>query len=273
MTDAPKPLTDRTALLRNRARCVPDAMFLHQEAIDDVQDRLSMVNRPFTKPAIVTGHPAIWGAAFLDAQIVSDEDVLELQPDSHDLVIHAMCLHWANDPVGQIIQCRRALKSDGLFLAIFPGGQSLNELRTSLAEAEARLRGGLSPRVVPMGDLRDLGALLQRSGLALPVADTFEIKAEYDGLNGLAKDLRGMGEGNALTERAKNFAPRLLFTTAEDIYCSNFPGKTKALSATYELVALTGWAPHENQPQPLRPGSAQTRLSDALGTDETSLPD
>jgi len=273
MSNAPPQLTDRNALLRNRKRMQRDALFLHGEARLELQDRLAMVKKSFTAPAIVTGHPDIWTDFLPDAVILSDDDVLNLHPSAHDLVIHVMALHWANDPVGQLIQCRRALKPDGLFLGVMLGGQTLNELRSCLGQAEVAVRGGLSPRVAPMGDVRDLGALLQRGGYALPVADTATLTAEYSDLTTLMQDLRAMGEANALTSRDRQFTRRDIFEQAASLYQDAFPGQQKALRVTYELVILTGWAPHDSQQKPLRPGSAQARLADALKTDEKPLLD
>lgn len=272
MSDVPQPLTDRSALLRSRSRAAQRDMFLHAQAVANVQDRLKMVNRGFKNPVIVSGHGAFWTRG-LGFACVADDETLALEPGAHDLVIHAMSLHWANDPVGQLIQCRRALCDDGLLLAVFPGGQTLHELRATLAEAETRTRGGLSPRVLPMADLRDYGALLQRANFALPVADSFEIKAEYDDFRSLHRDLRDMGETNTLHTRARRFSPRAMFEQAETLHRDTYPGQTKALCVTFELITLTGWAPHYSQQKPLRPGSAQKRLSEALGTDETSLLD
>ncbi len=266
-------LCDRAALERFRKRAGPDAMFLHDEAQLDLQDRLTLVNRAFNAPAIVSGHPAIWCDFQQEAHVIADTDTLDLEPGAHDLLIHAMSLHWANDPVGQLIQMRRALKPDGLCLVIAPGGQTLNELRSALSTAEARVSGGLSPRILPMADIRDLGALMQRAGFALPVVDSFEIKAEYDTLHHLMTDLRNMGETNALSARQRKFTRKSVFQTAEQIYRENFPGPAKPLIATYELMVMTGWAPSETQPKALRPGSAQKRLADALGTKETPLSD
>ncbi len=274
MTQPPQ-LTDRDALRRTRARAqrLGVARFLHDIAIDNIKERLTEVNRSFTAPAIVTGHPAIWADAFPGATVVPDTDVLDLQAGAHDLVIHAMAMHWAGDPIGQLIQCRHALRPDGLFLAVLPGGQTLAELRAALAQAESDLTGGLSPRVVPMAELRDLGALLQRAGMALPVADSMPFTATYPALSALVRDLRGMGETNALAQRHRAPAPRGLFALAARHYAEAFAGPDGRLPATFELVFLTGWAPDASQPQPLRPGSARARLADALDTRETPLPD
>ena len=258
---APPRLTDRAALLAHRRRARPSALFLHELARDEVEERLNEVNRSFTRPAVVTPFPSIWSTLLPDARMVPDEPVLDLEVGAHDLVIHALCLHWADDPVGQLVQARRALRPDGFLLAITPGGRTLAELRTALAEAEVALRGGLSPRVLPMADIRDLGALLQRAGLALPVADSFEQTALYRDLPHLLQDLRFMGEANALVARDRRTPPRALFDRAAAAYPANLEG---LLPAVFELVVLSGWAPHPDQQQPLRPGSAAMRLADAL---------
>jgi SAM-dependent methyltransferase len=182
-----------------------------------------------------------------------------------------MCLHWANDPVGQLVQARHALKPDGLLLCTFFGGQTLHELRASLAEAEAAVTGGLSPRIAPMGEIRDLGALLQRAGFALPVADSTPLTVSYANAFHLMHDLRKMGENNALAQRIKHATRRNILTEAASIYAGNFRNDDDRVDATFEIITLTGWAPAENQQQPLRPGSATTRLADALGAKETPL--
>lgn len=276
MTDVP-PLTDRPALTRHRARALAlpghdAAMFLHRLALTDIQERLIEVNRTFTAPAVVSGFPDLWRDLRPDAVQVADDEVLAVQTGAHDLVVHAMALHWANDPLGQLVQCRRALRPDGLLIAVLPGGRSLHELRTALAEAEARVTGGLSPRVLPMGEIRDLGALMQRAGFALPVADSWQQTVEYRSFPGLLADLRASGETNALAGRLRRFTGRSVLGEAAAIYSANFATPEGRLPATAELVFLTGWAPHDSQQQPLRPGSAKARLADALGVPEAPLP-
>lgn len=273
MTASAPRLTDRSALIAHRARARDEALFLHRAALDEVQDRLAMVNRRFTRPAIVTPFPRIWQAAFSDATMVEDGSVLDLAAGAHDLVIHAMCLHWADDPVGQLIQCRHALCEDGLALVVLLGGRTLQELRAVLGQAETEVTGGLSPRIAPMGEIRDLGGLLQRAGLALPVADSVEISAEYRNMTHLMHDLRAMGEANALNSRLKRPTRRAVFDRAAELYARHFATPGGRLPCTFELVCLTGWAPADSQPKPLRPGSAQARLAEALGTSETKLPD
>src|SRR6056297_4362894 len=212
-------LTDRKALIRNRERSRANpALFLHEAAADEINDRLNMVNRSFTDKVVVTGFPDFWATQIPGALCIGDDDTLDLETERYDLLVHAMCLHWANDPVGQLIQARRTLKPDGLFLGIFFGGATLNELRSALAQAESDVTGGLSPRVAPMAEIRDLGALMQRAGFALPVADIVPIRASYRDLWHLGHDLRGMGETNALAARIRHFSGRALFDRASEIY-------------------------------------------------------
>ncbi|QUJ76212.1 methyltransferase domain-containing protein [Sulfitobacter albidus] len=268
-----KPMTDTHALARHRARVHRDALFLHEAALAEVQDRLEMVNKSFTDVAIVTGHPGFWADAFPAARIVADTDTLDLTPGSCDLVLHMMALHWANDPVGQLIQCRRALRPDGLMISVSLGGDTLQELRRALGEAEVAVTGGLSPRIAPLPDLRDLGGLLQRAGLALPVADTAVMTAEYRDIRHLCHDLRAMGETNALTARQRHPTRRAVFDRAQELYAQHFATPAGRLRASYELQVLTGWAPDDSQQKPLRPGSAQQRLADALAATEQPLAD
>ncbi|MCY4335361.1 MAG: methyltransferase domain-containing protein [Litoreibacter sp.] len=252
------------AARRARAHRSGPALFLHEEAAFELQERLKDINRTFTTPAVVTGFPDFWQVQFPDARIVEDIEVLDLAIQSFDLVIHAMCLHQANDPVGQLVQCARALKPDGLLLVAMFGGQTLSELRAALSQAEVEVTGGLSPRISPMVDIRDAGALLQRAGLALPVADADPRKVSYTDTTALMRDLRAMGEANPLTDRDKRFARRQMFEKMATLY----PMQGDRVVATYELLYLTGWAPDQSQQQPLRPGSAKARLADALNAVE-----
>jgi SAM-dependent methyltransferase len=270
MQNAPL-LTDRIALARHRARA--QAMILQDEAIVEVQERLIGVNRRFTAPAVVTGFPALWAKALPDAVLAGDDDMLALVPGAHDLVIHALALHWANDPVGQLVQCRRALGPDGLFIGVMFGGQTLHELRSALAAAEVEVTGGLSPRVLPMGEIRDLGGLLQRAGFALPVADSFTRRAIYGGAWHLMRDLRAMGEGNALAARLRRPTRRAVLTRAATLYAERHGLDDGRIPATFEFICLTGWAPADSQQKPLRPGSAAQRLANALGGAEVKLPE
>jgi SAM-dependent methyltransferase len=266
-------LFDMTALRRNRQRARNNpapAMFLQERAADQVSERLAEVNRRFTRPAIVTAFPDIWAECLPNATIVAESDTLDLTAGAHDLILHAFSLHWSNDPVGQLIQCQRALTPDGLFLGVLFGGRTLHELRATLAEAESQVLGGLSPRVAPMAELRDLGGLLQRAGFALPVADCDSVTVTYQTLTNLMRDLRAMGEANVMRQRQKTPSQRRLFSVASDIYKASFSNDSGLLCATFETIFLTGWAPAPSQQQPLRPGSATTRLADALGVTEGS---
>lgn len=268
---APSRLIDRTALLRNRARARHEpALFLRERMVADIQERLSEINRTFTSPALVSPFPEIWADALPEATIAADDEVLALAPGAHDLFIHDLCLHWSEDPVGQLVRARHALQPDGLLIATMFGGQTLHELRTSLAEAEVRETGGLSPRVAPMGETRTLGTLLQRAGFALPVADNILFPVSYDSPLHLMRDLRAMGEGNALAQRLRRPTRRGVFDTAASVYADHF-AQDGRIPATFEVVILTGWAPHPEQQQPLRPGSARARLADALGVTEAPL--
>lgn len=261
-------LTDRDALLRQRERARRSGLvdLFHQIAADEIEDRLAEVNRTFTSSALVTGFPDIWGPRFPQARLVPDMPMLDLQPQAHDLVIHALSLHWADDPVGQIVQCRRALREDGLFIGVCFGNQTLSELRAALGQAEAEIRGGLSPRILPMGEIRDLGGLLHRAGLALPVADLLHQRASYRDLFHLGRDLRAMGEGNAMAARARRPTARGVMVRAAEILAAHAPDRDdpSRVTVTFDLVFLTGWAPSDSQPKPLRPGSARTSLADAL---------
>ncbi|MGI9391893.1 MAG: methyltransferase domain-containing protein [Boseongicola sp.] len=268
MTDKPR-LTDRSALElhRSRARRMLED-FVYREAAIDLEERVSEVNKSFTSPAIIGGLVEPFRAIWPYANCVADAPEIALETASHDLIFHAMALHWADDPVGQLVQARLALKPDGLFIAVQFGGQTLRELRAVLAEAESRVMGGISPRVVPMAEIRELGALLQRAGFSQPVADSRTLTVRYPSFNRLVRDLRGMGETNALANRHRATSSRQLFEEAETIYCENYADTDGFLVATFELVYLTGWAPHESQQKPLKPGSAKARLADALRVDE-----
>jgi SAM-dependent methyltransferase len=267
--NTPPLLTDRAALRRQRARAArAPELFLHEDAADELYERLQEVNRTFISPAVITAFPDPWRKILPDAKIVDDSDLLDLEEGAHDLVVNAMCLHWANDPVGQMVQGAHALEPDGLFLAVMFGGQTLNELRAALAQAEAAITGGLSPRVLPMGEIRDLGALLGRAGFALPVADAVTRKVTYETPLRLLSDLRAMGETNALAARSRHFMRRDVMSEALRIYSDSYRELDGRVRATFEMVWLTGWKPHPKQQKPLRPGSAAKRLADALGTME-----
>ncbi len=276
----PPALFDRALWLERRRRRAlprPEARFLHEVAIDGVLDRLSMVaDRDFPRAALVWPGAPDWTPALqahprvgtLETAPLTAEEVLPLAPGRFDLVVLGFTLHWANDPVGVLIQMRRALKPDGLLIACGLGGATLAELREALAEAEAATTGGLSPRISPMGEIRAMGALLQRAGLAMPVADVDRIETSYPDSLALMRELRMMGEANALHDRNRAPLRRDLLAHACAIHAERHRAADGRVAAAFEIVTLTGWAPGPDQPQARRPGSAVARLADALGTTE-----
>jgi SAM-dependent methyltransferase len=193
-----------------------------------------------------------------------ESDGLNLAPASLDLVISALGLHFVNDLPGVMAQIRRALKPDGLLLAAMLGGDTLTELRQSFAAAEAEREGGISPRVAPMADLRDVGALLQRAGFALPVTDVDRVVVRYDSAFGLMQDLRRMGATNVLVERRRAPLRRATLLRMAQIYSERFADPDGRIRATFDVIWLSGWAPHESQQKPLKPGSAKASLADAV---------
>jgi SAM-dependent methyltransferase len=205
-----------------------------------------------------------------DNFVVADEETLPFADGAFDLVVSALALQFVNDLPGVFVQIRRALKPDGLFLAALLGGETLTELRQSFAEAESEVEGGVSPRVVPFVDLRDLGALLQRAGFALPVADVDRLTVRYDSAFALMADLRRMGATNALNARRRTPLRRATLYRMAEIYARRFADPGGRVRATFEILWLSGWAPHPGQQQPLRPGTAKARLADALKTREIS---
>jgi SAM-dependent methyltransferase len=272
----PLPLFDENLRdkRRARARALGFADFLHADALRQIDERRKEINRSFTSGAIVSGFPDFFAQSApialpgTDWHFVADAPMLDLPRAALDVVVHLMCLHCANDPVGQIVQSRLALKPDGMFIAAMLGGRSLHELRQSLVQAETEVRGGMAPRIAPMGDIRDLGALLQRAGLALPVADSDTLTVTYKSARHLMHDLRCMGETNILSAQDKRPLPRRVIDRTCEIYAEAFAAEGGRIKATFEIVYLTGWAPDESQQKPLQPGSATSRLADALETTE-----
>lgn len=284
-----EPIVD-TALalsrkLRAQARPATGADFLMRRAAEDLSDRLSTIARRFPAAATVfspTGlarevlaasgktdsvvelvaHPALAGST---AAHVAPAETIPLPPETLDLAVSLLALHEANDIPGVLVQIRRALKPDGLFLAAFPGAGTLAELRESLLAAEIELLGGASPRVLPFADVRDAGGLLQRAGFALPVADIETVTVRYDSMFSLMRDLRGMGATNVLVARSRRPATRSLFMRAAEIYAERFSDPDGRVRATFSIVWLSGWAPDASQQKPLRPGSAKVPLASALG--------
>jgi SAM-dependent methyltransferase len=205
------------------------------------------------------------------ASLVMDDELPPFADGSIDLVVSALSLQWVNDLPGALAQVRRALRPDGLFLATFVGGDSLTELRESFLTAEAELTGGATPRVAPFADVRDLGGLLQRAGFALPVTDQDRLTLRYATPLDLMRDLKAMGAGNVLRERSRRPLRRSVLSRAMEIYADRASDPDGRVRATITLVSMSGWAPHESQQRPLRPGSAKVRLADVLGTREEKL--
>jgi SAM-dependent methyltransferase len=202
--------------------------------------------------------------------VIADEELLPFAPESFDLIVSSLNLHTTNDLPGTLLQLKRALKPDGLFLSAILGGETLHELRDVLTSAEMDVNGGISPRVAPFADMPQMGSLMQRAGFNLPVVDSEMVTVTYDHLFKLMRDLRLMGEGNALLKRSKSFNNRALLMRAAELYQERYAEPDGRIPATFEIIFLIGWAPHESQQKPLRPGSAKARLSEALNTQEIS---
>jgi SAM-dependent methyltransferase len=265
---------------QKRARALGPETFLIDRVADELGERLGAVLRQFER-AVDLGTPsdavrgvlassgkvaAIYGAD----SVVLDEEALPFADASLDLVVSALALQFVNDLPGTLIQIRRALKPDGFLLAALVGGDSLTELREAFTQAESEVEGGASPRVAPFADVRELGALLQRAGFALPVVDSDRLTVRYPSVLALMRDLRRMGATNLLTERRRAPLRRATLRRMTEIYAQRFADADGRLRATFEVVWLSGWAPHESQQKPLKPGAAAQRLADALGAKEIS---
>jgi SAM-dependent methyltransferase len=276
----------------SRAYAQGPASFLLDHVAAEFPERLSAVMRPFPRvldlgtpgpalaQALTERQPAllVHAAPVLPAagpgdwsRLTVDEEALPFAPASFDLVVSALSLQGVNDLPGALVQIRRALAPDGLFMGCLIGGQSLQELRLAFAEAEEAITGGVSPRVAPFADLRDMGGLLQRAGFALPVTDVDTITVRYASIFGLLRDLRAMGATNTLVARDRRPLRRAVLMRAAEIYQQRFADPDGRLRATFEFVWLSGWAPHESQQKPLQPGSAKARLADALGAVERKI--
>jgi SAM-dependent methyltransferase len=288
---------DRALLGRRRARAarMGPATFLIDRVADHLAERFAVVTRTFDiavdlgtpTPALrqaLAAFPNIGtlvalgsnreeGAALWPLRICADEEALPLGEQTVDLVVSALALQFVNDLPGTLVQIRRALAPDGLFLAALVGGNTLTELRQALAVAEVDIEGGISPRVAPFVDVREMGALLQRAGFALPVTDVDRLVVRYETAVALMQDLRRMGATNALVERRHTPLRRATLMRAAQVYRERFSDPGGRVRATFEIVFASGWAPHQSQQQPLRPGSARARLADALGTKELSAGD
>lgn len=261
-----------------------DAAFLHERVVADLADRLEAIPRPVARVLALGGgglfsehvrnRPEL--SARIGAILETDLDFIDPEhlpfaPHSFDLIVSPLALHWVNDLPGALIQLRLALKPDGLLLASLFGGETLHELRLSLIEAESELTGGAGPRVSPLADLQDVAGLLQRAGYALPAADRDVVTVQYGEPMRLLADLRAMGETSALRERNPRALSRRILARAFEIYRERYSDENNRIRATFEILTATGWAPHESQPKPLKPGSAKMRLADALRTEEKSL--
>lgn len=274
-----------------RARTLGPATFLLDRTASELGERLSAVLRQFNivvdlgtptdavrqvlaasgKVGTIVAtsvHPLAGDCPFL--QVAADEEALPFANASVDLVVSALALQFVNDLPGTLIQICRALKPDGLVLAALVGGESLSELREAIAAAEIEIEGGVSPHVAPFVDVRELGTLLQRAGFALPVIDSERLIVRYDSIFALIRDLRHMGATNILNERRRKPLNRATVQRMAEIYRERFADEDGRLRASFEIVWLSGWAPHEGQQKPLKPGSAGRRLSDALNTTEIS---
>ena len=288
---SPPLIFDRALIRRHlaRAEAAGGVDFLISHVAADLVDRIAPVLRSFAL-AVDLGGATAHGARALARSgrvesvvrlaalppktrnglpvAVADEEALPLAAESVDLVASLLALQGANDLPGALAQVRRALRPDGLFIACLLGGETLTELRQSLAAAEIEVSGGISPRVAPFADTRELGALLQRAGFALPVTDVEKLTVRYDEPFGLMRDLRAMGMTNPLVERGRKPLTRAVLLRAAAVYAERFADPDGRLRASFDLVWLSGWAPHASQQQPLRPGSAKVRLADALGAVE-----
>jgi SAM-dependent methyltransferase len=289
----PMRVFDRQRLRQHRdraARSLPAHDFLLREVAARLADRLDDINRSFAVALDLGCHTG--GTALRRAEttircdlsyemarragecaVVADEELLPFGPETIDLAVSNLSLHWVNDLPGALLQLRRTLRPDGLFLAAMLGDGTLAELRDCLMQAEIEVAGGVSPRVSPFAELRDLGGLLQRAGFALPVADRDRIVVTYDDAMKLFADLRGMGETNALAEQRRTFTGRDLFLRAAALYRERYGDATGRIPATFDVVYLHGWAPHASQQRPRAPGSAQSRLANALQSEEISAGD
>lgn len=276
----PRALSMRAA---RAARVWPRGDVLHRVASEGIAERAADSPRAFPSVAVVGAGGGLYAARLPRAERLAQLDAAPLAPlagatpgdlpialgeGAFDLVVSGLRLHRVEDPVGELVQMRRMLRPDGLMLAATLGGRTLHELRAALAEAEAEVEGGLSPRVAPMADVRDLGGLIQRAGFAMPVADVERLTLDYGDPFALMRDLRAMGEANALAGRRRAFTRRETLMRAAEIYAEHFSRPDGRVTATVEIVYLSGWSPGPDQPTPKRPGSATARLADALGTVE-----
>lgn len=267
---------DRHIVALRRRRAAADFAahaFLHEEIARRLLERLADVNRVFPRALALGlslnerpgGEQIISGPPSPAPQLLFDEEALPFAPQSLDLIVSNLALHWVNDLPGALLQIRQTLRPDGLFLGALLGGDTLKELRQAFLEAEAMVEGGASPRVSPFADVRTLGGLMQRAGFALPLVDVDTLTVSYADAFALMRDLRGMGETNAHVGRRKSFSRRQTLKAMAEAYRERFGGADGRIPATFQVIYLTGWAPHDSQPKPLKPGSAQMSLTEVLG--------
>ncbi|SDO07712.1 methyltransferase domain-containing protein [Afipia sp. GAS231] len=270
-TTAPR-LFDRTLLRArmDRAQRAGPVTFLLDRVVEDMADRLQAVTRGFSdvaeigSPGELLRRPIADRFASISRIDLDESEMLPLEPETLDLALSALALQFVNDLPGVLAQIRRALKPDGLLLAAMIGGDTLTELRQSFAAAEAECEGGVSPRVAPFADLRDVGSLLQRAGFALPVTDVDSLVVRYDNAFALMADLRAMGATNVMVERRRMPTRIATMLRMSEIYASRFSDPDGRIRATFDIIWLSGWAPHDSQPKPLRPGSAKASLEAAV---------
>jgi len=274
--NAPHLLFDRNLLRARQRRAERNGAekFLLERATEDLFERLATMTRDFPRAALIeTPFAEALRDNLLRANKVESVDLLPITGETetiegarapYDLAISLLSMQWLNDLPGMLAQAKRLLKPDGLLIAAMIGGDTLTELREALAVAESEIEGGISPRVSPFAEVRVLGGLLQRAGLALPVTDTDRFTVRYDNAIALMHDLRRMGATNVLAERSRRPLKRATLFRAAEIYRERFADGDGRIRATFEILWLSGWSPHESQQQPLKPGSAKTRLADAL---------
>ncbi len=289
----PQRIFDTALLRRRKDRCAarePAPDFLLTRVAEDIAERLQIVKRTFPVAACLGALNGELGrriralsgvGTVIDVEssarllalcngprVQADEEALPFADGALDLCVSGLTLHFVNDLPGALVQIRRALKPDGLFIGALLGGETLKELREAWLIAEAEIEGGASPRVAPFADVRDMGGLLQRAGFALPVADSERLSVTYADPLALMREIKAMGASNMLTERRRKPVTRRLLVRAAEVYAEQFSLPNGRVPATFEIVTLTAWVPHESQQQPLRPGSAKSRLADALGVKE-----
>ncbi|MCV6547347.1 MAG: methyltransferase domain-containing protein [Cohaesibacter sp.] len=296
MTNFPR-IFDRSLVQKRRQKAWKEygseADFLLAHVSCDMAERLSIVLREFPKVLELGGHSGLLAQKIIKRQgteliirqehqtdylahvthadtrtkiipLIGDEEALPIAPQSLDLILSPLSLHWVNDLPGSLLQIRNSLKPDGLFLAAVLGNESLKELRTAFLKAETEVSQGASPHVAPFPELKDMGSLLQRAGFALPVADQDMVTVRYDTMFDLMADLRKMGAANALQDRAKKPLRRDILMRAAEIYQSDFSDEDGRIRASFQILSISGWAPHKSQQKPLQPGSAKTHFSNVL---------